>query len=58
MLNRIGHACISLLQYNTSVFIHFIKNVGYSAILCLVQLLNVTQTVNIFLAHFRFFLSY
>ena len=31
MLNRIGSACISLLQYNTSVYMHFIS-VGYSAI--------------------------
>ena len=31
MLNRIGRTCISLLQLNTSVFMHFIR-VGYSAI--------------------------
>jgi len=31
MLNRIGSACISLLQDNTSVYMHFIS-VGYSAI--------------------------
>jgi len=32
MLNRIGSTCISLLQYNTSVYMHFIRSVGYSAI--------------------------
>jgi len=36
MLNCIGRTCISLLQWNISVFIHFIS-VGYSAIRCFVQ---------------------
>jgi len=37
MLNRIGRTCISLLQLNTSIFMHFIRSVGYSAIWYLVQ---------------------
>jgi len=37
MLNRIGRTCISLLKYNTSTFMYFIRSVGYSAICCLVQ---------------------
>ena len=28
MLNRTGRTCISLLQQNTSVFMHFIRSVG------------------------------
>jgi len=32
MLNSIGRTCISFLQYNTSVYMHFIRNVGSSAI--------------------------
>ena len=32
MLNRIGRMCISLLQQNASVFMQFIRSVGYSAI--------------------------
>jgi len=32
MLNRIGPTFISLLQQNTSVFMHFIRSVGYTAI--------------------------
>ena len=33
---------------------HFKRSVGYSAIWCFVQVANVTKTINIFLAHFRF----
>ena len=33
---------------------HFIRSVGYSAIWYLVQDDNVTKTINISLAHFRF----
>ena len=37
MLNRIVRTCISLLQWNTSVFMHFVRSVGYSTVWCLVQ---------------------
>jgi len=32
MLNRIVHTCMSLLQGNTSVFMHFVRSVGDSAV--------------------------
>jgi len=54
MLNRIGCTCMSLLQWNTLVFMHLIRSVGYSAIDVLFKSLNVIKTINIFLAHFRF----
>jgi len=56
MLNRIVRTCISLLQQNTSVFMHFIRSVGWVTAWfdVLFKSHNVTKTMNIFLAHFRF----
>jgi len=56
MLNRIGRTCIPLSQKNTSVFIQFkTKAVWVTARFdVLFKSLNVTKTINIFLAHFCF----
>ena len=55
MLNRIGRTCISLLQSNISVFMHFIRSVGYSAIWYLVQVALRYKDDKYFSCTFQFF---
>jgi len=54
MLNHISRTCISLLLWNTSVFMHFISVVTTRFDVWF-KLLNVTKTIDMFLAHRRGF---